>query len=184
MILLFLEVIPMLIPIRSKYMKILFIISLVMIILMSSAISVHARRLDSSIPVFDFIDGVAEVEQPIIYNNRELSIKGKALEGTVITINTYWYQVHKVKTIILKDKLNQNDISDTGEWILQHTEECQVGLSGIFGASVPIKPGRNKVVVESDTGESYEIELEYIDNRKITEKIFSDMFDRVDLIFE
>ena len=70
-----------------------------MIILMSSAISVHARRLDSSIPVFDFIDGVAEVEQPIIYNNRELSIKGKALEGTVITINTYWYQVHKVKTI-------------------------------------------------------------------------------------
>ena len=83
-----------------------------------------------------------------------------------------------------KNKLYEEDILSTGEWILQYSEEFQVGLSGIFGASVPVKPGKNKVVVASDAGESYEIELEYIDKRKITEKIFSDMFDKVDLKFE
>jgi len=152
--------------------------------MISSVVNVHAVKFENAIPIFDFINGVEEINKPIIYNNRELSIKGKALEGTVITITTYWYQVDKEKTIISKNKLYEGDILSTGEWVLQHTEECQVGLSGIFGVSVPIKPGKNKVVVASDSGESYEIELEYIDNRKITEKIFSDMFDRVDLKFE
>lgn len=176
------EVIPM--RLHHKYMKYLLTISLVLVIMISSIVNVHAVRLENAIPVFDFINGVEEIDKPIIYNNRELSIKGKALEGTVITITTYWYQVDKGKTIISKNKLYEEDILSTGEWILQYSEEFQVGLSGIFGASVPVKPGKNKVVIASDTGESYEIEIEYIDNRKITEKIFSDMFDKVDLKFE
>lgn len=169
---------------RSKSIKIILAFAMVFVMMLSSAASIHARRLDNPIPVFDFINGIEEVDQPVKYNNKELSIKGKALEGTNITISTYWYKPSNGESIIFKYKDNVYYEDTDGEWLLQHTDECQVGLSRIFGVSVNIKPGKNKIVVETDNGESYELEIEYVDKQKITEKIGDLIFDRLNLEFK
>lgn len=169
---------------RGKSIKIIFAFAMVFIMMLSSTASIHARRVDDPIPVFDFVNGIKEVDRPVKYSNKELSIKGKALEGTNITIKTYWYKPSNGQSIIFKFKDNVDNQNTDGEWLLQHTENCQVGLSGIFGVSVNIKPGKNKIVVETDNGESYELEVEYIDKQKITEKIGDLIFDRLNLEFK
>ncbi|MGI5998707.1 MAG: hypothetical protein ACOX89_08610 [Lutispora sp.] len=168
---------------RGKSIKIIFAFTMVFVMMLSSIASVYARRLDDPIPVFDFVNGIEEVEQPVKYSNKKLSIKGKALEGTNITISTYWYKSGDGQSIVFKDKDNISEENTDGEWLLQHTKSCQVGLSGIFGISVNIKPGKNKIVVEADNEEPYELEIEYIDNQKITEKIGDLIFDRLNLEF-
>lgn len=166
-----------------KYGKIVLILIMVFVFTLSSAANIYARRMDDPVPVFDFINGIEKVDEPIKYNNKELSIKGKALEGTNITISTYWYKSVNEQSIAFKDKDKANEENTDGEWVLQHTEKCKVGLSGIFGLTVSIKPGKNKIVVKADDEEPYEIEIEYIDNEKITEKIGDLIFDRLKLEF-
>jgi len=151
---------------------------------LSSVTCVYGAKVDDPIPVFDFVNGIEEVDQPIKYNNKELSIKGKALEGTQITVSTYWYNSGNEQSIVFKEKDNNSNEDADGEWVLQHTKKCKVGLSGIFGISVTIKPGKNKIIVKADNEEPYEIEIEYIDSEKITEKINDLMFDGLKLDFE
>lgn len=164
---------------NSKYIKIIFTFIMVFVLVSSPFTDIYARKADNPIPVFDFVNGVEEI-QPIKYNNKELSIKGKALEGTDITISTYWYKPDSESTIICKNK-SQSENTDSGEWILQKSQSCRVGISGIFGASVTVKPGKNKIVVEADSGDSYEMEVEYVDNEEIVEKINTLFFKDLDL---
>ena len=44
-----------------------------------------------------------------------------------------------------------------------------------------IKSGKNKIVVEADDGSSYELEVEYVNNEEITEKINDILFKDLDL---
>jgi len=153
---------------------------MVFVMVFSSLTGVYARRADDSIPVFDFVKGVEGEIQPIKYNNKDLSIKGKALEGTNISISTYWYKPNNEKTIIYKNKSRFQKVG-SGEWIFQQSESSNVGISGIFGVSVAIKPGRNKIVVETDDGSSYEVEVEYVNNEELNGMVNSVLFKDIDL---
>ena len=150
------------------------------VLFLSSFTDAYARKTDDPIPVFDFVKGIEGEIQSIKYNNKDLSIKGKALQGTSISINTFWYKPNNEKTIIYKNKFRDQD-AGSGEWILQHSESSKVGISGIFGVSVIIKPGKNKIVVEADSGLSYEMEVEYVNNEEIAEKINTIFFKNLDI---
>lgn len=165
---------------NSKYVKITLILVMVFVMVLSSFTGVYARRADDSIPVFDFVKGIEEEIQPIKYNNKDLCIKGKAPEGTNISINTYWYKPNNEKTIIHKNK-SRSQKAGSGEWILQQSESSNVGISGIFGVSVSIKPGKNKIVVEADNGLSYEMEVEYVNNEELNGMMNTMLFKDLDL---
>lgn len=170
-------------PMRgSKHLKFALTLAMVFVFTLSSFTGVYARRADDPIPVFDFVKGIEEEIQPIKYSNKDLTIKGKALKGTKIDISTFWYKPNNEKTIIHKNKPIDGEADDSlGEWILQANKSCKVGISGIFGVSVTIKPGKNKIVVEAGDGSSYELEVEYVNNEEITEKINNILFKDLDL---
>lgn len=168
---------------NSRHIKIIFNFILIFVLAFSSFTGVYAKKTDDFIPVFDFVNGMDEEIQPIKYSNKDLSIRGKALEGTDITISTYLYVPDSDKTILYKDKtISENAAS--GEWIQEDSQTCTVGISGIFGVSITVKPGRNKIIIESDSGSSYELEVEYVDNEEIVEKINTIFFKDLDLELE
>jgi len=77
---------------------------------------------------------------------KEYIISGNANEGTEVTIDLYWFSTEAEKSIISKKKSSKNSDSE-GNWILQQTEEFEVGASGIFVEPVALNLGKNRIVL-------------------------------------
>lgn len=92
---------------------------------------------------------------------REYVISGSAREGTVVTIELYWFKSEK--SIIVNKKQSKSSESE-GDWIFQNSKEYTVGSSGIFAEPVALNLGKNKIVllISNADGETEQITLELV----------------------
>jgi hypothetical protein len=93
--------------------------------------------------------------------DREYMISGSASEGTVVTIELYWFKSEKS---IIVNKKQSNSSESEGDWIFQDSKEYTVGSSGIFAEPVALNLGKNKIVllISNADGETEEITLELV----------------------
>lgn len=92
---------------------------------------------------------------------REYMISGSASEGTVVTIELYWFKSEK--SIIVNKKQSKSSDSE-GDWIFQNSKEYTVGSSGIFAEPVTLNLGKNRIVllISNIDGETEQITLELV----------------------
>ncbi|MEA4847996.1 MAG: hypothetical protein VB106_12265 [Clostridiaceae bacterium] len=119
--------------------------------------AVYAQSATDVDPVFVLLSDKEESKT----FDREYVISGNAKEGTVVTIDLYWFKTGNEKSIIVNKKPSEASESE-GNWILQQSENYTVGASGIFAESVALNLGKNRIVlfIKGINGDTDEIALE------------------------
>lgn len=122
--------------------------------------------------VFNFLEDTEDILESKIFYNKDITITGRALENTIITINKYWYRPPLKKSIISKEK-NQELDYESGKWIFSCGFSEIVGASEIFIIPVRINMGKYKIeVTAANKNEEItkEIVVEYNDKEQINEE--------------
>ncbi len=135
------------------------VIIITAVLLANSAVYAQsdARYGKAAVPVFKLTSD-AEVSKTF---SREYLIAGNSIEGTVVTIDLYWFRAADKRSIIDREDVSE-EVEKEGDWIFQQTGEYEVGASGLFAEAVKLNLGLNRIVLlAKDTdGNTNEITIE------------------------
>lgn len=130
-------------------------------------------------PVFELISDKTEAKT----FESEYVISARAKEGTVITMQLYWYDEGDSKSILAKKKIASEDSEKQGIWLLQDTDEWTVGSSGLIAKTVTLNFGKNKITlnVKDVNGNAALkiIEIELNDKAQASEDINGDAINKL-----
>ena len=121
--------------------KKLLISSIIVIAVFAAGSAVYAQSgtgyVKETAPVFKLL---SDKESKTF--DREYMISGSASEGTVVTIELYWFKGEK--SIIVNKKQSKSSESE-GDWIFQNSKEYTVGSSGFLQNRWPLILGKTKL---------------------------------------
>jgi Tfp pilus assembly major pilin PilA len=104
----------------------------------------YYRYAENTAPVFELLNDIEEVKT----TKKGFLLEARAKEGTEINMSVYWFKAENENSIM--DKRKAKDAGSSGKdgvWLLQHSEDYTVGISGIFAEQVKFNLGRNRIVL-------------------------------------
>lgn len=102
----------------------------------------YTRYGRDTAPVFELL---SDKEESKTFES-EYVISARAKEGTVISMNLYWFGTDEKASIVAKQKSGE-DSEKEGNWILIESGEVTVGASNIFAETVSLNLGKNRIVL-------------------------------------
>ncbi len=102
----------------------------------------YTRYRRDNAPVFELLSDKEETKT----FESEYVISARAKEGTVVSMNLYWFGTDEKKSIIAKQRASGSSKKE-GSWILQESGEVTVGASNIFAETVSLNLGKNRLVL-------------------------------------
>ena len=129
-------------------------------------------------PVFELLSDKKETKT----FESEYVISALAKEGTVVSMEFYWFSTEDEKSIIAKKKAEASSEKE-GNWILQSSEEVTVGASGIFAETISLKLGKNKIVlsIKDLAGKEAKrtLEIERFLKKAVSEEVSGSSFNKL-----